>query len=147
NIAGFAGLRAAVDYLQGVGMGAIHAREAELLAHLTDALDAAGGVRILGRAPEKAAVVSFLVDGAAAHDPATLLALAAAAVRSAQRCPHPLLRSYGVAATCRASVAVFDAHEGADAFVAALRRVRRLMAWCGGRGRSRAPAPGRRLAA
>src|SRR5690606_9702405 len=80
NISGFVGLRAAVDYLQGIGMDAIEAREAELLSHLTDALDASGGVRILGRAPEKAAVVSFLVEGAHAHDLATLLDLEGVAV-------------------------------------------------------------------
>src|SRR5690606_37165986 len=68
NIAGFAGLRTAVDYLQGIGLDAIQAREAGLLAHLTEALDAAGGVRIFGRAPDKAAVVSFEVEGAHAHD-------------------------------------------------------------------------------
>jgi len=128
NIAGFAGLRAAVDYLQGVGMDAIHAREAELLVHLTDALDAAGGVRILGRAPEKAAVVSFLVDGAHAHDLATLLDLEGVAVRSGQHCAHPLLEWLGVTATCRASLAFYNTHAEIEAFIAALRKVRGLLA-------------------
>src|SRR5690606_16546081 len=89
NIAGFIGLGAAVDYLQGIGMAQIEAREAELLAHLTGALDALDGVRIFGRAPEKAAVVSFLVEGAHAHDLATLLDLEGVAVRSGQHCAHP----------------------------------------------------------
>ena len=127
NIAGFVGLRAAVDYLQGIGMDAVEAREAELLAHLTEALDAAGGVRIIGRAPEKAAVVSFLVEGAHAHDLATLLDLEGVAVRSGQHCAHPLLQFYGVAATCRASVAFYNTHEEIDAFIAALQKVRRLL--------------------
>ena len=127
NISGFVGLRAAVDYLQGIGMDAIEAREAELLSHLTEALDAAGGVRILGRAPEKAAVVSFLVEGAHAHDLATLLDLEGVAVRSGQHCAHPLLQFYGVAATCRASLAFYNTHEEIDAFVAALQKVRRLL--------------------
>ena len=127
NIAGFVGLRAAVDYLQGIGTDAIEAREAELLAHLTDGLDAAGGVRIIGRAPEKAAVVSFLVEGAHAHDLATLLDLEGVAVRSGQHCAHPLLQFYGVAATCRASVAFYNTHEEIDAFIAALQKVRRLL--------------------
>ncbi|MGY1410393.1 cysteine desulfurase [Luteimonas sp. A611] len=127
NIAGFVGLRAAVDYLQGIGMDAIEAREAELLAHLTEALDAAGGVRIIGRAPEKAAVVSFLVEGAHAHDLATLLDLEGVAVRSGQHCAHPLLQFYGVAATCRASLAFYNTHEEIDAFVMALQKVRRLL--------------------
>src|SRR5690606_27672150 len=81
NIAGFVGLGAAVDYLEGVGMASIEAREAELLAHLTGELDRVEGLRIIGRAPEKAAVVSFLVDGAHAHDLATLLDLEGVAVR------------------------------------------------------------------
>ncbi|WP_386795579.1 cysteine desulfurase [Luteimonas composti] len=127
NIAGFAGLRAAVDYLQGIGLDAIQAREAELLAHLTSVLDAAGGVRIIGRAPHKAAVVSFLVEGAHAHDLATLLDLEGVAVRSGQHCAHPLLQFYGVAATCRASVAFYNSHDEIDAFAAALHKVRRLL--------------------
>jgi len=127
NIAGFVGLRAAVDYLQGIGMDAIEAREAELLAHLTESLDAAGGVRIIGRAPSRAAVVSFLVEGAHAHDLATLLDLEGVAVRSGQHCAHPLLQFYGVAATCRASLAFYNTHEEIDAFVAALQKVRRLL--------------------
>ena len=127
NIAGFVGLGASVDYLSGIGMGEIEAREAELLAHLTEELDAVEGLRIIGRAPEKAAVVSFLVDGAHAHDLATLLDLEGVAVRSGQHCAHPLLQFYGVAATCRASLAFYNTHDEIEAFVAALNKVRRLL--------------------
>jgi len=84
-------------------------------------------VRIFGRAPEKAAVVSFLVQGAHAHDLATLLDLEGVAVRSGQHCAHPLLQFYGVAATCRASLAFYNTHDEIDAFVAALRKVRKLL--------------------
>jgi len=127
NIAGFVGLGAAVDYLQGVGMDAIEARESELLAHLTEELDRIDGLRIIGRAPEKAAVVSFLVDGAHAHDLATLLDLEGVAVRSGQHCAHPLLQFYGVAATCRASLAFYNTHDEIEAFIAALGKVRKLL--------------------
>ena len=127
NIAGFVGLAAAVDYLDAIGMANIEAREADLLAYLTTALDAEPGVRILGRASDKAAVVSFLVDGAHAHDLATLLDLEGVAVRSGQHCAHPLLQFYGVAATCRASPAFYNTHAEIDAFIAALRKVRRLL--------------------
>src|SRR5690606_31218307 len=127
NIAGFAGLRAAVDYLEGVGMANIAAREAELLAYMTAALQDVDGLRIIGTAPEKAAVVPFLVEGAHAHDLATLLDLEGVAVRSGQHCAHPLLQFYGVAATCRASAAFYNTHEEIDAFVAALQKVRRLL--------------------
>ncbi|GAB6196633.1 cysteine desulfurase [Lysobacter xanthus] len=128
NIAGFVGLGAAVDYLGSVGMAAIEAREKELLAHATEALDAVDGVRIFGRAREKAAVISFLVEGAHAHDLATLLDLEGVAVRSGQHCAHPLMAFFGVAATCRASFAFYNTHEEVEAFVAALQKVRRLLA-------------------
>ena len=128
NIAGFVGLGAAVDYLQHLGMAHVEAREADLLAHMTQALEAIEGVRILGSAPEKAAVVSFLVEGAHAHDLATLLDLEGVAVRSGQHCAHPLLQFYGVAATCRASAAFYNTHDEIDAFAAALHKVRRLLA-------------------
>lgn len=128
NIAGFIGLGAAVDYLDGVGMANVEAREAELLAHATEELDRIDGLRIVGRAPEKAAVISFLIDGAHAHDLATLLDLEGVAVRSGQHCAHPLLQFYGVAATLRASFAFYNTHEEVDAFIAALKKARTLLA-------------------
>ncbi|AOH36318.1 cysteine desulfurase [Luteimonas sp. JM171] len=127
NIAGFVGLGAAVDYLSGIGMAGIQAREAELLAHLTEEMDRVEGLRIIGRAPEKAAVVSFLVEGAHAHDLATLLDLEGVAVRSGQHCAHPLLQFYGVAATCRASLAFYNTHDEIEAFITALHKVRKLL--------------------
>jgi cysteine desulfurase/selenocysteine lyase len=127
NIAGFVGLGAAVDYLQGIGMDAIEARERELLAHANDVLARIPGLRILGTARDKAAVISFLVEGAHAHDLATLLDLEGVAVRSGQHCAHPLLQFYGVAATCRASLAFYNTREEIDAFVAALVKARRLL--------------------
>jgi cysteine desulfurase/selenocysteine lyase len=128
NIAGHIGLGAAVDYLSAIGMDAIEAREAELLAHATEELRKVDGLRILGEAPEKAAVISFLVAGAHAHDLATLLDLEGVAVRSGQHCAHPLLQFYGVPATCRASFAFYNTHDEIERFVAALRKVRNLLA-------------------
>jgi cysteine desulfurase/selenocysteine lyase len=127
NIAGHIGLGAAVDYLSGLGMANIAAREAELLAHATGELSKVDGLRIIGTAPHKAAVISFLVEGAHAHDLATLLDLEGVAVRSGHHCAHPLMQFYGVPATCRASFAFYNTHEEVDAFVAALRKVRRLL--------------------
>ena len=127
NIAGFVGLGAAVDYLSGIGMDAIRAREAELLAHFNEELGKVDGLRIIGTAADKAAVVSFLVDGAHAHDLATLLDLEGVAVRSGQHCAHPLLQYFGVAATCRASLAFYNTHEEIESFIAALHKVRRLL--------------------
>ena len=127
NIAGFVGLGAAVDFLEAVGMDHIHAREAELLAHLTEELSQVEGLRIFGTAPDKAAVVSFLIEGANAHDLATLLDLEGVAVRSGQHCAHPLLQYYGITGTLRASLAFYNTHEEIEAFVAALRKVRSLL--------------------
>ena len=127
NIAGHVGLGAAVDYLSALGMDNVAAREAELLAHATGELQKIDGLRIIGTAPDKAAVISFLVDGAHAHDLATLLDLEGVAVRSGHHCAHPLMQFYGVPATCRASFAFYNTHTEVDAFVAALRKVRRLL--------------------
>ena len=127
NIAGQIGLGAAADYLSKLGMNHVAAREAELLAHATEALHKIDGLRIIGNAPDKAAVISFLVEGAHAHDLATLLDLEGVAVRSGHHCAHPLMQFYGVPATCRASFAFYNTHAEVDAFVAALRKVRRLL--------------------
>ena len=127
NIAGFIGLGAAVDYLTTLGLDQVQAREAELLAHFNEELAKVDGLRLIGTAKDKAAVVSFLIDGAHAHDLATLLDLEGVAVRSGQHCAHPLLQFYGVAATCRASLAFYNTHEEIEAFMAALTKVRRLL--------------------
>jgi len=128
NIAGFIGLGAAVDYLSAIGMANIDAREQDLLAHATEALSKVAGLRIIGSAREKAAVISFLVDGAHAHDLATLLDLEGVAVRSGHHCAHPLMQHFGVPATCRASFAFYNTHDEVDTFVAALTKVRKLLA-------------------
>jgi len=127
NIAGFIGLGVAVDYLEELGREHIEAREQELLAHFTEELQRVEGLRIFGTAPNKAAVVSFQIEGAHAHDLATLLDLQGVAVRSGQHCAHPLLQYYGVAATCRASLAFYNTHEEIESFMAALKKVRSLL--------------------
>jgi cysteine desulfurase/selenocysteine lyase len=127
NIAGFIGLGVAVDYLEALGREHVDAREQELLAHFTEELQRVEGVRIFGTAPHKAAVVSFQIEGAHSHDLATLLDLQGVAVRSGQHCAHPLLQYYGVAATCRASLAFYNTHEEIESFMAALKKVRALL--------------------
>jgi cysteine desulfurase/selenocysteine lyase len=127
NIAGVIGLGAAVDYLSAIGMETIEAREQALLRHATAALDGVPGLRLIGRAREKAAVLSFLVEGAHAHDLATLLDLEGIAVRSGHHCAHPLMACFGVPATCRASLAFYNRFEEIDALVAALHKARTLL--------------------
>jgi len=128
NAAGFAGLGAAIDYLSGIGMANIALRERALLEYATPRLQAVPGLRIFGTAPHKAAVISFLVDGVHAHDLATLLDQEGVAVRSGHHCAHPLMQFYGVAGTCRASLAFYNTEAEIDAFVAAIGRVRKLLA-------------------
>jgi cysteine desulfurase / selenocysteine lyase len=127
NIAGFVGLGAAVDYLEAIGMAAIESREQALLAYAGERLRSVDGLRIIGTAAEKAAVVSFLVDGAHAHDLATLLDLEGIAVRSGHHCAHPLMQYYGVPATCRASFAFYNTEAEIDALVAGIGKVRRML--------------------
>ena len=128
NIAGFVGLGAAVDYLSAIGMEAIAAREQQLLGYARERLATVPGLRVIGEAAHKAAILSFLVEGAHAHDLATLLDLEGIAVRSGHHCAHPLMQFYGVPATCRASLAFWNTEAEVDSLVAAITKVRHLLA-------------------
>jgi cysteine desulfurase/selenocysteine lyase len=128
NIAGVVGLGAAVDYLRGIGMAEIEAREQALLAKAQEMLGAIPGLRIFGTAPGKAAVISFLVEGAHAHDLATLLDLEGIAVRSGHHCAHPLMAHFGVPATCRASLAFYNTHVEIEQLATAIEKARKLLA-------------------
>lgn len=127
NIAGFAGVKAAIDYYRSLGFEAIHAHEQDLLAYATARLRDIPGLRIVGEAAEKEAVISFLIEGAQATDLATLLDLQGVAVRSGHHCAHPLMQFYGVPATLRASLAFYNTREEVDAFIEALLKVRKLL--------------------
>lgn len=127
NIAGFAGVGAAIDYYQSIGFEAIRAWEHELLTYATERLREIPGIRIFGEAKEKEPVISFLIEGAQAMDMATLLDLEGVAVRSGHHCAHPLMQFYGVPATLRASLAFYNTREEVDAFIAAVLKVRKLL--------------------
>jgi cysteine desulfurase/selenocysteine lyase len=127
NIAGFVGLGAAVSYLGAIGMAAIAEREQQLLHYASERLRSIEGLRIIGNAQHKAAVISFLIDGAHAHDLATLLDLEGIAVRSGHHCAHPLMQFYGVPATCRASFAFTNTEAEIDALIAAIGKVRLML--------------------
>jgi cysteine desulfurase/selenocysteine lyase len=128
NIAGVVGLGAALDYVTDIGIERIGAYERELLDYATAALKSVPGLRLFGEAPHKAAVLSFLIEGAHAHDVATLLDQEGIAVRSGHHCAHPLMQFFGVAATLRASLSFYNTREEVDRFVEALGRVRKLLA-------------------
>lgn len=127
NIAGVVGLGAAVDYLQALGMAGIERREQELLAYAQAALAQVPGLKMFGTGSDKAAVISFLVEGAHAHDLATLLDLEGVAVRSGHHCAHPLMAFLGVPATCRASLAFYNTFGEIDRLVAAIEKARGLL--------------------
>lgn len=127
NIAGFAGINAAIDFIGEIGIARIAAREQALLAHATDRLRAIPGLRIFGEAADKAAVISFAIDGVHAHDLATMLDVDGIAVRSGQHCAHPLIDFFGVSATLRASLAFWNTEAEIDCFADAVDRLRRRL--------------------
>ena len=127
NIAGVVGLGAAVDYLSAIGMAEVEAREQALLRMAEARLSAIPGLRMFGTAPGKAAVISFLVEGAHAHDLATLLDLEGIAVRSGHHCAHPLMAHFGVPATCRASLAFYNTEAEVEKLAAGIEKVRKLL--------------------
>ena len=128
NIAGFAGLSAAIDYVEELGRDRLHAVEEDLRVHAEAALRSVPGLRLIGEAEHKVGVFSFLVEGAHAHDLATLLDHEGIAVRSGHHCAHPLMAFYGVPATVRASLAFYNTHDEIDQLVAAIGRVRKMLA-------------------
>lgn len=116
-------LGVALDWINDVGLERIGAWEAELLERATAGVSRIEGLRILGTAPDKAGVLSFVVDGAHAQDIALLIDQFGVAVRTGNHCAQPLLAHFGVTATCRASFAVYNTLEEIDTFCDALNRV------------------------
>ncbi len=129
NIAGVIGLGAAVDYIEALGMEAICAREQALSDYALARLQAMPSLRLIGAgARERVPVFSFLVEGVQAQDLATLIDLEGVAVRSGHHCAHPLMKRFGVSATCRASLAFYNQEAEVDQLVHALERARALLA-------------------
>jgi cysteine desulfurase/selenocysteine lyase len=126
DIGGVAGFGAALDYLGEIGLAAVEQHERELLAHATAALAEVPGLRLIGTAPEKAAVLSFTLDGVHPHDVGSILDHEGIAVRSGHHCAQPVMARFGVPATVRASLALYNTREDIDALVAALHTVREL---------------------
>jgi cysteine desulfurase/selenocysteine lyase len=129
NIADAVGLGAALDYVMNIGMDVIGRYEHELLEYATEGLATVPGLRMIGTSPNKAGVLSFVLDGQRTEDVGAALDKDGIAVRSGHHCAQPILRRYGLEATVRASLAFYNLHEDIDALVDALRRLQ------GGRGR------------
>jgi cysteine desulfurase/selenocysteine lyase len=123
NIAGSIGLGAAIDYLSGIGLETVAAYEQELMAYATEALSAVKGLRIIGTAKEKAAVLSFVLDGVHAHDIGTILDQEGIAIRAGHHCAMPVMQRFGVPATARASFAFYNTKEEVDTLVGAVHKV------------------------
>ena len=126
HIAGAIGLGAAVDYISSVGFGPIQAHEADLLAYGTAALAEVPGLRFIGTAVRKASILSFVMKGAHPHDVGTIVDTEGVAIRTGHHCTQPIMERFGVPATARASVAMYNTRDEIDALVRALHRVREM---------------------
>jgi len=122
NIAEVVGLGVALDYLMNLGMEAIAAWEHELLSYATAQLEAIPGLKIIGTAREKAAIISFVVEGFHALDLGTFLDLEGIAVRTGHHCAQPAMRRFNVPSTLRASFGFYNNRTDIDRFVQALER-------------------------
>ena len=128
NIAGVVGFGAAIDFLNRFDMADIAAHEDALLTLATERLSAIAGVRVIGQAPEKAGVLSFVIDGVHPHDIGTLLDREGIAIRTGQHCAQPVMDRFGVPATARASFALYNDVGDVEALVAAVDQVQTFFA-------------------
>jgi len=127
NIAGVVGLGAAIDYVEGIGIERIAAYEHELLDYATQRLSTVPGLSIIGTAPDKASLVSFVVAGVHPHDLGTILDAEGIAIRTGHHCAMPVMDFFDVPATARASFAFYNTRQEIDALVAALGRAREML--------------------
>ena len=123
NIAGAIGLAAALDYLRALDPVALEAHERDVVAYAMERLAEVPGVRLIGTARDKVAVVSFVLEGVHAHDVGTILDREGVAVRAGHHCAQPVMDHFGVAATSRASFGLYNTREEVDVLVAGLDRV------------------------
>ncbi|HSD73849.1 MAG TPA: cysteine desulfurase [Steroidobacteraceae bacterium] len=126
NIAGVVGLGAAIDYLEAIGLERIAEYEHGLLDYATRRLSAVRGLRLIGTALEKAAVISFVLDGIHAHDVGTILDSEGIAIRTGHHCAMPVMDFYHVPATARASLAFYNTTAEVDRLAAALDKAREV---------------------
>lgn len=120
------GLGAAIDYVQSIGMDRIRDHERDLLTYAHQRLSAVEGLKLVGTAPGKSGVVSFVMDYAHAHDIATIVDRKGVAVRAGHHCAQPLMDFLGLSSTARASVGVYSRREDFDALANALETVRKI---------------------
>ena len=126
HIAGAIGLGAAIDYVTEIGFDRIAAHEADLLTYGTAALSSVPGLRLIGTADRKASILSFVLKGVHPHDVGTIVDTEGVAIRTGHHCTQPVMERFGVPATARASIAVYNTRDEIDTLVRALERVREV---------------------
>jgi cysteine desulfurase/selenocysteine lyase len=128
DMAGVVGLKAAIEYMNGVGIATIAAHEHELLEYATNVIGALPGVRLIGTAREKASVLSFVLDEVHPHDIGTILDQEGIAVRTGHHCAQPVMERFHIPATVRASFAVYNTKAEVDALARAIEKVHEVFA-------------------
>ena len=128
HIAGAIGLGAAIDYVDAAGLEAAAAYEQDLLTYATAALSEVPGLRLIGTAREKAGVLSFVLDGVHPHDIGTILDREGIAIRAGHHCAQPVMQRFGIPATARASLALYNTRAEIDALVRGIRNVKEVFA-------------------
>jgi cysteine desulfurase/selenocysteine lyase len=126
NIADAIGLVAAVDYLEGLGWDAIEKHEHALLLYATEQLIKEGGITIIGTAPDKASLISFLIDGVHPLDAGTIIDHFGIAIRTGNHCAQPLMDRLGITGTMRASFSFYNTVEEIDSLMVAIRKVKQM---------------------
>lgn len=126
DIAGIIGMGATIDFLKGLDLPGARAHETALLAYGTKQLKTVPGLRLIGDAPNKAAILSFVMECAHPHDIGTILDMKGVAIRTGHHCAQPIMQHFGVPATARASLAFYNTMDEIDALVAALMDVCRM---------------------
>jgi cysteine desulfurase/selenocysteine lyase len=128
DMSGAVGLHAAIDYLTHLGMDSIAAYEDDLLAYATEKLSAIPGVRLIGTAKNKASVLSFVMEGIHPHDIGTILDQEGIAVRTGHHCAQPVMERFGIDATARASLGLYNTREEIDTLVRGIEKVQEVFA-------------------
>jgi cysteine desulfurase/selenocysteine lyase len=120
SISGAIGLGAAIDYVKSIGLQEVSVYENELLKYATEKILGVPGVRIIGNAKLKAAILSFVIDGIHPHDIGTILDREGIAIRAGHHCAMPAMQRFGVPATARVSFAFYNANDEVDVFIGSL---------------------------
>ena len=126
HIEGAIALGAAIDFVASVGFEAIGAHERDLLAYGHERISALPGIRLIGTAPEKASVISFVVDGVHPHDLGTIVDREGVAIRTGHHCAQPVMDFFGIPATARASLAMYNTRDEIDALARAVEHAQRM---------------------